>query len=69
MLFLYSVKDYARSSTDKTPRILAATCVERMPVISSDMNEIETRYSQNINKRDVENSYKSDHELRHLSDM
>jgi len=50
-------------------RIFASLCIERMPVITCDMNELEQRYSTLINEINVRRSYLSNHELRHLADL
>jgi large subunit ribosomal protein L46 len=49
-------------------RLVAAAIVQRFPIITAEMNEIEKRYADFTNKRNVDNSYLSDHELRHLKD-
>lgn len=56
-------------NTDVKVRLFAAVCVERMPVITSEMNDLEKRYSNLINEMNIRRSYLSDHELRHLKDM
>lgn len=50
-------------------RIFASVCIERMPVITCDMNDLEKRYLNLINEMNIRNSYLSDHELRHIKDM
>ena len=50
-------------------KLYASVCVERMPVITCDMNDLENRYSNLINEINVRRSLLSNHELRHLKDL
>ncbi len=50
-------------------RLFTSVCVERLPIITCDMNELEQRYSNLINEINIRKSYLSNHELRHLKDM
>lgn len=50
-------------------RLFASVCIERMPVITCDANDLEKRYLNLINEMNIRNSYLSDHELRKLKDM
>jgi len=49
--------------------LFASVCIERMPIITCDMNDLENRYSNLINELNIRNSLQSDHELRHLKDL
>lgn len=49
--------------------LFASVCIERMPVITCDVNDLENRYSNLINELNVRKSLLSDHELRHLKDL
>ncbi|XP_012287407.1 39S ribosomal protein L46, mitochondrial isoform X2 [Orussus abietinus] len=42
----------------------SAVCLERHPVITKPMNELQTRFKKMLNEIEFENSMKSDHELR-----
>jgi hypothetical protein len=55
--------------SEKPVRLFASVCIERMPIITCDMNDIEKRYSDLINQINVKKSLLSDHELRHLKDL
>lgn len=60
------------STTPKTPikwNLFASVCIERMPIITCDMNDLEKRYSNLINELNIRKSLLSDHELRHLKDL
>ncbi|PSN39092.1 39S ribosomal protein L46 [Blattella germanica] len=48
--------------------LLSAVCLERKPVITKDMNDIEVRYSKMLAQIEFENSYKNDHEMRKEGD-
>lgn len=50
-------------------RLFASVCIERMPVITCDANDLEKRYLSLINEMNIRNSYLSDHELRHIRDI
>ncbi len=50
-------------------RLFTSVCVERLPIITCDMNDLEQRYSNLINEINIKKSYLSNHELRHLKDM
>lgn len=49
--------------------LFGSVCIERMPIITCDMNDLENRYSNLINELNVRKSLLSDHELRHLKDL
>lgn len=44
--------------------LVGAVCVERHPVISRSMNELEAKFKQLLEQLEFENSMKSDHEIR-----
>ncbi|XP_069679808.1 large ribosomal subunit protein mL46 [Periplaneta americana] len=48
--------------------LMSAICLERKPVISRDMNDIERQFSGMLAQIELENSYKSDHEMRRKRD-
>ena len=50
-------------------KLFASVCIERMPIITCDMDKLEKRYSNLINELNVRKSLLSDHELRHLKDL
>ncbi len=49
--------------------LFGSVCIERMPIITCDMNDLENRYSNLINQLNVRKSLLSDHEIRHLKDL
>ncbi|UYV62638.1 DBR1 [Cordylochernes scorpioides] len=49
--------------------LLGSICVERRPVITQDLHEIELRFKKYMEEAGVENSHYSDHELRHIEDL
>jgi large subunit ribosomal protein L46 len=66
-----ALKNDQTQDPKSTPQIklFAAVCVERTPVITCDMNDLENRYSNLINEINVRRSLLSSHELRHLKDL
>lgn len=44
--------------------LMSAVCLERKPLITRDFNEIEKKVQLLMNELELENSMKSDHELR-----
>lgn len=44
-------------------------CLERRPVITPELNQLEKEYQELLNQLELENSLKSDHELRHELEM
>jgi hypothetical protein len=58
----------ANASTNtsaKLPQIKVALCIQRYPHLSPEMNQLEKDYTNLMIQLEVENSYLSDHELRH----
>lgn len=54
----------AKSSWD----IVAGVCVERLPVVTPPLNEIQKKFKDLLWTIEIEKSLKSDHELRHEND-
>ncbi|XP_046417824.1 39S ribosomal protein L46, mitochondrial isoform X1 [Neodiprion fabricii] len=48
--------------------LVSAVCVERHPVISKPLKDIEAKFQHYLDQLEFENSMKSDHELRHKKD-
>ncbi|KAG6445424.1 39S ribosomal protein L46, mitochondrial [Manduca sexta] len=48
--------------------IVTGVCVERLPVVTPPLNEIQKKYKDMLYKIEIEKSLKSDHELRHEND-
>lgn len=48
--------------------IVGAVCLERKPVITQPLTPLEEKYFQYIKKLEVEKSYLSDHEKKHIED-
>ena len=44
--------------------LISAVCLERHPVITRPMTDLEKRFQESLTQIEVENSYKSNHELR-----
>ncbi len=55
--------------SEKLPQIKVALCIQRYPHLSPEMNQLEKDYTDLLAQLEVENSYLSDHELRHKSEM
>lgn len=49
--------------------LMSAVCLERKPVISRELNDIERKFSRMLAEIELENSNKSDHEVRFEQDM
>ncbi|XP_068632758.1 large ribosomal subunit protein mL46 [Battus philenor] len=48
--------------------IVTGVCVERLPVVTPPLNDIQKRYKELLWTIEVEKSLKSDHEIRHEND-
>ncbi|CAH4029284.1 39S ribosomal protein L46, mitochondrial [Pieris brassicae] len=48
--------------------IVTSVCVERLPIVTPPLNEIQKKFKDLLWTVEVENSLKSDHELRHEND-
>ena len=59
----------SKPAASKNASLFVSVCVERMPVITGEMDELEKRYSNLINEINVKKSVLSNHELRHLKDL
>jgi hypothetical protein len=55
--------------SEKLPQIKVALCIQRYAHLSPEMNQLEKDYTDLLAQLEVENSYLSDHELRHKSEM
>jgi len=60
-----SVKAVVKQQWD----LLSAVCLERKPVISRKLNDTERKFSRVLAEIELENSHKSDHEVRFEQDM
>ena len=49
--------------------VYGSVCVERLPIISAELTDLEKDFQQVLLDIENENSMLSDHELRHLADM
>ncbi|KAJ8984630.1 hypothetical protein NQ317_009858 [Molorchus minor] len=49
--------------------LLSAVCIERKPIITPALNELEREYRQYLSEVEFEKSLKSDHEVRHEAEM
>jgi large subunit ribosomal protein L46 len=48
---------------------MSAVCLERKPVICRELNEVERKFSRMLADIELENSHKSDHEVRYEEDI
>ena len=48
---------------------MSAVCLERIPIITSELTPQETEFNELMLKLEKENSCMSDHELRHIDDL
>ena len=69
----YSIKTTptkeASNPVNKASNLYASVCIERLPIITCDMNDLEQRYSNLINSINIRKSLLSDHEIRNLKDL
>lgn len=70
----YSTKTTPEASSKNSPankasNLYASVCIERLPIITCDMNDLEQRYSNLINSINIRKSLLSDHEIRNLKDL
>ncbi|XP_015927420.1 large ribosomal subunit protein mL46 isoform X2 [Parasteatoda tepidariorum] len=49
--------------------LVGALCLERRPIITQERTPLEERYFQYLYRKEVEKSFLSDHEKRHLDDL
>ncbi|KAF5282838.1 hypothetical protein FQA39_LY17488 [Lamprigera yunnana] len=49
--------------------LLTAVCVERKPVITPLLNELDQKFQSLLSEVEYENSFKADHEIRHEQDL
>lgn len=73
ILLYFSVCSFcARSHTTEQStkwKLATAVCVERYPVITQEMNEIEKKYNDLMTKIEIENSLLSSHEEQIRNDQ
>ncbi|XP_059046411.1 large ribosomal subunit protein mL46 [Achroia grisella] len=55
-------------STKVSWDIATSVCIERVPVVSPPLSDIQKRYNDMLYTLEIEKSLKSDHELRHEND-
>lgn len=55
-------------NTRSTWDVLASVCVERIPVVTPPLNDLQRRYAELLSQLEVEKSLKSDHEIRQEND-
>ncbi|KPJ10816.1 39S ribosomal protein L46, mitochondrial [Papilio machaon] len=55
-------------STKPQWEIITGVCVERLPVVTPPLNDIQKKYKEFLWTIEVEKSLKSDHEIRHEND-
>lgn len=65
-LCLYSTSAQVRR---KKWDLMSAVCLERKPVLSRELNEIERKFSRMLADIELENSHRSDHEVRYEAEM
>ncbi|CAH1969369.1 unnamed protein product [Acanthoscelides obtectus] len=68
--FIHSGKAFSSTCAAKVKwDLYAAVCLERKPVITPQLNELQEEYKTLIAEIEFERSLKSDHELRHEADL
>lgn len=67
-LMSVSSQDILTDDHSKKWHLFSAVCLERLPQISANLNEIENKYLNFMNQLEIENSLLSDHELRFQED-
>jgi hypothetical protein len=55
--------------SEKVPQIKVALCIQRYAHLSPEMSQLEKDYTNLLTELETENSYLSDHELRHKREM
>jgi len=50
-------------------QLMSGVCLERRPIITTEMNTVQTEFSNLLSALELENSLLSDHELRHREDL
>ncbi len=55
--------------SEKLPQIKVALCIQRYAHLSPEMSQLEKDYTNLVTQLETENSYLSDHELRHKNEM
>ncbi|XP_065219105.1 large ribosomal subunit protein mL46 [Planococcus citri] len=73
-VILKTIKPVRNSSnlvneTKEKWEIFCGVCLERKPTISRPLNKLETSFSKMLQELELENSVKSEHELRHEGDV
>ncbi|CAL4110464.1 unnamed protein product [Meganyctiphanes norvegica] len=66
---LNSIRYQGTAANSSKWQILGAVCVTRPPVVCPPMDPMELKYSQMLSAIEQENSYKSQHEIRHEEDL
>ncbi|CAG4974328.1 unnamed protein product [Parnassius apollo] len=65
----FCLRYIARGLTTKSPwDIVTGVCVERLPVVTPPLNDIQKKYKELLWTMEVEKSLKSDHEIRQEND-
>ncbi|XP_063365180.1 large ribosomal subunit protein mL46 isoform X1 [Cydia amplana] len=59
---------FGRGLSNSSWDLVTSVCVERLPVVTSPLNEIQKKYKTLLNTIEIEKSLKSDHELRRETD-
>ncbi len=54
---------------EKFPQIKVALCIQRYAHLSPEMSQLEKDYTNLLAQLETENSYLSDHELRHKTEL
>lgn len=55
-------------SANSSWNIVTGVCVERLPIVTPPLNEIQKKFKDLLWTIEVENSLKSNHEIRHEND-
>lgn len=65
MLFICS----GYSTATEKWEIYASVCLERLPIVTSPLNDMQTKFQKFLDESELADSFKSDHEIRMENDM
>jgi len=66
---LASSPDSAQQQPQLQWKLASAVCLERLPTLTPELTSLQRKVKDYYEQLDLENSLKSDHELRHLADL
>uniref|UniRef100_T1IXA6 Large ribosomal subunit protein mL46 n=1 Tax=Strigamia maritima TaxID=126957 RepID=T1IXA6_STRMM len=68
-LVRFSSSESSANKNSTKWQLMSAVCLERKPIITQSLNEIETRFTKLLEELEYEQSLKSDHEMRLQEDL